>query len=77
MLSPEVPYTNTAAHKSHAAPSSCGPSVYNFLHTSLLAHKILKWVLDFCKNFVLVSQSWGGPLAADHHAVAPQANGEE
>lgn len=62
----------------HAAPSSCGPSVYNFLHTSLLAHRILKWVLDFCTNFVPVSQSWGGPLAADHqtlafkhHSVAP------
>ena len=32
------------------APNICGPAVCNLLHVTLLAPRILRWLLDFWKN---------------------------
>jgi hypothetical protein len=46
-------FSNTGVHKSQAskfcmaAPNIYGHSVCNFLHVTLLAPKILIWLLDF------------------------------
>jgi hypothetical protein len=33
------------------APNICGPPVWNFLHVTRPAHRILRWLLDFWKMY--------------------------
>jgi hypothetical protein len=33
------------------APNICGPSMWNLLYVTLMAPRILEWLLDFWKSF--------------------------
>jgi hypothetical protein len=38
------------AHSVEVAPNIFGPSVWNLLHLTLMAPRIFRWFLYFCKN---------------------------